>query len=414
MSPVGEPVRALSVVIEADGGSRGNPGPAGYGAVVFDAATGQVLAERLEYLGVATNNVAEYRGLIAGLYAATELGAHTVSVRMDSKLVIEQLSGRWQVKHPSMRPLAREASGLLAGFQATSLQWIPRELNKHADRLANQAMDAAAGKTGAVGGGGNPSRGERALVLVPETLAPVALWADSPAVADASESAAAQLPTATPTAWTPPAGAPTRLILVRHGSTIHSPQRRYSGRNELPLSELGRQQALALAARADEFGEIAAVISSPLARAKATAQAIADALSLPVQIRAGLVEADFGAWEGFTGPEVKQQWPAEFGAWLGSVETAAPGGESFAAVARRVRRVRDEIIADYPGQAVVVVSHVTPIKILLTAALEAPLSSIFRLYLDTASVSITDYHPDGVSSVRLMNDTGHLAPVRAQ
>ncbi len=95
------------VSVEADGGSRGNPGPAGYGAVVRDPATGEVLAERSESLGTATNNVAEYQGLIAGLTAAAELGAAEVDVRMDSKLVVEQMCGRWQIKHPGLRPARR-------------------------------------------------------------------------------------------------------------------------------------------------------------------------------------------------------------------------------------------------------------------------------------------------------------------
>src|ERR1700729_169056 len=102
-------IRSVKVVIEADGGSRGNPGPAGYGAVVFAEDGRTVLAERHESLGVAPNHVAEYRGLIAGLEAADELGATEVAVRMDSKLVVEQMSGRWQIKHPDMRPLARRA-----------------------------------------------------------------------------------------------------------------------------------------------------------------------------------------------------------------------------------------------------------------------------------------------------------------
>ncbi|MGI8880418.1 MAG: orotate phosphoribosyltransferase [Jatrophihabitans sp.] len=134
-----------SVVVEADGGSRGNPGPAGFGAVVMDATTREVLAERSESIGIATNNVAEYRGLIAGLTAALEVGAVQVAVRMDSKLVVEQMSGRWQVKHPDMRPLAREANELRRKLDEITFEWIPRELNKHADRLANEAMDAAAG-----------------------------------------------------------------------------------------------------------------------------------------------------------------------------------------------------------------------------------------------------------------------------
>jgi orotate phosphoribosyltransferase len=140
-------VTAESVVVEADGGSRGNPGPAGFGAVVFDAVSGGVLAERAESIGTATNNVAEYRGLIAGLAAAQELGARQVSVRMDSKLVVEQMSGRWQVKHPDLRPLARAANDLRRRFDQITFQWVPREQNRHADRLANEAMDAAAGLT---------------------------------------------------------------------------------------------------------------------------------------------------------------------------------------------------------------------------------------------------------------------------
>ncbi|MCF4138083.1 bifunctional RNase H/acid phosphatase [Streptomyces sp. Tue 6430] len=133
-------------IVEADGGSRGNPGPAGYGSVVIDAATGETLVERAEYIGVATNNVAEYRGLLAGLRAARELDPDApVRVRMDSKLVVEQMSGRWKIKHPDMKPLATEAARIHPPGRVT-YEWIPREQNKHADRLANEAMDA--GKRG--------------------------------------------------------------------------------------------------------------------------------------------------------------------------------------------------------------------------------------------------------------------------
>ena len=134
----------MKVVVEADGGSRGNPGPAGYGAVVLDPATDEVLVERAEGLGVATNNVAEYQGLIAGLRAAIELGATDVDVRMDSKLVVEQMCGRWKVKHPAMQPLAREASQLVREIGSVRFEWIPRLRNSRADALANQAMDAQA------------------------------------------------------------------------------------------------------------------------------------------------------------------------------------------------------------------------------------------------------------------------------
>ncbi|WP_046502694.1 reverse transcriptase-like protein, partial [Streptomyces odonnellii] len=134
--------RVARFVVEADGGSRGNPGPAGYGAVVLDPVTGEALAEAAEYIGIATNNVAEYKGLIAGLKAAKALDADaSVRVRMDSKLVVEQMSGRWKIKHPDMKPLAAEAGRIFPAGQV-SYEWIPREKNKHADRLANEAMDA--------------------------------------------------------------------------------------------------------------------------------------------------------------------------------------------------------------------------------------------------------------------------------
>jgi ribonuclease HI len=135
----------VKLIVEADGGSRGNPGPAGYGAVVLDPVTEEVLAERAEGLGVTTNNVAEYQGLIAGLRAAIELGATDVEVRMDSKLVVEQMSGRWKIKHPAMQPLAKEAGGLVEEIGAVRFGWIPRARNSRADALANQAMDAQAG-----------------------------------------------------------------------------------------------------------------------------------------------------------------------------------------------------------------------------------------------------------------------------
>src|SRR3954470_21830532 len=132
------------VVVEADGGARGNPGPAGYGAVVRDAETGEVLRETAAGIGVASNNVAEYRGLIAGLEAALDVGADEVDVRMDSLLVVNQMSGVWKVKHEAMKPLASQAAGLVRRFERVGFRHIPRAQNSHADRLANQAMDDAA------------------------------------------------------------------------------------------------------------------------------------------------------------------------------------------------------------------------------------------------------------------------------
>ena len=179
-----------------------------------------------------------------------------------------------------------------------------------------------------------------------------------------------------------------------------------SGRNALPLDATGRQQAAALAAR--RWPEVAAVYTSPLRRAAETAAAIGEALGVvPVELD-GLMELDFGDWEGLTAAEVRERDPGTFDAWRASPDTAPPGGESFAALARRVRRAREEIIGNHPGETVVVVSHVTPIKTLIRLALDAPPSAMFRLFLDVASVSALDYWDDGTTAVRLVNDTAHL------
>jgi broad specificity phosphatase PhoE/ribonuclease HI len=355
-----------SVIVEADGGSRGNPGPAGYGAAVTDAASGAVLAERSEFLGVQTNNVAEYRGLIAGLAAARELGARQVRVRMDSKLVVEQMRGTWQVKHPGLRPLHAEANALADGFDEISYEWIPRAQNAHADRLANEAMD----------------RGKTAPRSRPAKGAP---------------------------SWAPPTVTPTRLYLVRHGTTAHSHEGRFSGHNDLELDEHGQAQADALARRAPSFGDVAAVISSPILRTRQTAARVAAAVGLPVEINDNFAEVNFGEWDGMSFSELRKAYPDEMKAWYGSPDIAPPGGESMAAAAERVRRGREEVVAQYADQRVIVVTHVSPIKSLIRDVLQAPESSLYRMHLDTASVSIVDYFADGGASLRLFNDTSHLA-----
>ncbi|MEU7999498.1 bifunctional RNase H/acid phosphatase [Micromonospora sp. NPDC049060] len=401
------------VVVEADGGSRGNPGPAGYGAVVRDADTGEVLAERGESIGVATNNVAEYRGLIAGLEAAAELGAAEVEARMDSKLVVEQMCGRWQIKHPGLRPLAAQAAGLVDRFAAVRFHWIPRERNRHADALANAAMDAAAGKAPA-----------KAAVAPPRVVEPPREVAapDSPARARAREVAARAAsatgtgtdPATAPASWEPrPSFTATRLVLVRHGETAFTEQRRYSGRGDVPLSERGRAQVRATAARVAALAPtVAAVVSSPLSRCTATAEAIAGALGgVPVRREDDLIECDFGAWEGRTFAKVRQEWPGEMDAWLASTRVAPPGGESFVDVAERCRRVVDGLCRAYPGETVVVVSHVSPIKLVLRDALAAGDGFLHRLFLDAAGISVLDTWPDGGMAVRTVNDTAHLAGI---
>lgn len=376
------------MVIEADGGSRGNPGPAGYGAVVRDPETGEVLAERSESIGTATNNVAEYRGLIAGLEAAAELGAAEVEARMDSKLVVEQMCGRWQIKHPGLRPLAAQAAGLVSRFAAVRFTWVPRERNRHADALANAAMDAAAS-------GAAPA------------AAPVKAAAREAAVVRATGTD----PATTPASWEPrPTEEATRLILVRHGETERTVQKRYSGRGDVPLTERGRAQARATAERVAALApSVAAVVSSPLSRCTATAEAVAAQVgNPPVRTDDDLIECDFGVWEGHTFAEVREGWAAELDAWLASTRVAPPKGESFVTVAERTGRAVDRLRSAYPGETVVVVSHVSPIKLVLRDALAAGDAFLHRLYLDTAGISVLDLYPDGGVAVRSVNDTSHL------
>ena len=129
------------LVVEADGGSRGNPGIAAGGAVVLDDASGDVLSEVGVYVGIASNNVAEYNGLIAGLETALQRDpSASVHVRLDSKLVVEQMTGRWKIKHPDMQVLAGRARELIEG-RDVSFEWVPRLSNKRADAAANESMD---------------------------------------------------------------------------------------------------------------------------------------------------------------------------------------------------------------------------------------------------------------------------------
>ncbi len=407
------------VVVEADGGSRGNPGPAGYGAVVRDADTGEVLAERAGGIGRATNNVAEYRGLIAGLQAAKELGATEVDARMDSKLVVEQMSGRWRVRHPDLASLYAEASALAGSLPTVRFSWLPREANRHADRLANEAMDAAAAGRDWVrrtGDGREPGTGRGSGAdgePAPAGRAGTRRSGAAAAAGTGAGTARSGTGSARPTGWRAPTAPATSVLLLRHGETRHSPELRFSGRGDLPLTDRGTAQADAAARRLAALAagggyDVAAVLTSPLRRARLTADRVGTALGLLPVVDEDLVETDFGAWEGLTFAEVAERFPAELEAWLRSVEVAPPGGESFAATAARVRRARDRVLARQPGRAVVVVSHVTPIKTVLRLALDAPPSALFRLHLDAASLSIVDWHQDGAATVRLVNDTSHL------
>ncbi|MBV7668433.1 bifunctional RNase H/acid phosphatase [Streptomyces halstedii] len=418
------------LVVEADGGSRGNPGPAGYGAVVIDPDTAQVLAEAAEFIGVASNNVAEYRGLIAGLTAVRDLFPDTdvrVLVRMDSKLVVEQMSGRWKIKHPDMKPLAARAAEILPASSVT-YEWIPRAENKHADRLANEAMDA-----GRRGGQWEPSSSTADLdtpraAPEPEPSGPpgdaaagaarvrAAMAAARPAPTPARAPESPQVPQAAQApqvGWgsAPDLGSPATFVLLRHGETVLTPEKRFSGSggSDPELSATGRDQAARAAEAFAERGTVQEIVSSPLRRCRETAAAVADRLGLEVRIEEGLRETDFGAWEGLTFAEVRERFGSDLSAWLASPEVAPTGGgESFTEVAERVAATRDRLVAAYAGRTALLVTHVTPIKTLVRLALGAPPESLFRMELSPASLSVVAYYADGNPSLRLLNDTSHL------
>jgi probable phosphoglycerate mutase len=215
--------------------------------------------------------------------------------------------------------------------------------------------------------------------------------------------------TAPPAAWSGAKGPPTRLILLRHGQTELSGQRRYSGRGEPPLTATGLAQAKAAAHRLSTMEQITTVVCSPLKRARQTADAVVEQTRLPVAYWDTLTETDFGAWEGLTFTEAAERDPELHRAWLSDPSVPTPDGESFDEVHARVSRARDELVAAYQGCTVLVVSHVTPIKTLLRIGLAAGPSILFRLHLDLASLSIVEFYPDGNASVRLVNDTAHLS-----
>ncbi|QIK65938.1 bifunctional RNase H/acid phosphatase [Nocardioides sp. HDW12B] len=386
------------VVAEADGGSRGNPGSAAYGAVLKDAATGGLIAERGERIGVATNNVAEYRGLIAALelYNAHAEGAE-LEVRMDSKLVVEQMSGRWKIKHPDMRPLAERARSLAPA--GTTYTWIPRGENVHADRLANEALDGPLG------------------VVVGE--APTAR--DAAQDAEVTETAVARTDEVDPDhaepVPTPPweQGAPTVLVLVRHGETDDTSARLFSGHSgrDPELNALGRAHVAAAASwLAPLFEEPPVVLTSPLRRTRETAAVLVEAISrelgagadLEAVVDDGLVEAGFGTWEGLTYTQVLERDAELFTAWLGDPDRrAGTTGDSMNGMAERMRVVRDRLLETYAARVVVAATHLTPIKMLVSEVLGLPMESVFKTEISPASVTVLAWYPDGRAVVRLLN-----------
>jgi probable phosphoglycerate mutase len=373
----------MKLIIEADGGSRGNPGVSGAGAVVIDAETGAILREISEPVGIATNNVAEYKAVIFALEAAFEIDSEAeILVRMDSKLVVEQMSGRWKIKHPAMLSLGARVQQLIAN-KKVEFVWIPREQNFLADGLANKAMD------------GEPASVAAAVEF--NHVAPSSIRAPQSSVAEA-----------------------TTLIMVRHGRTALTESRKISGGDgENPdLSELGQKDALEVATELARVGSSGAfgflakpvvVIHSPIKRAAQTANMIARKLDAELIELPELSEIGFGEWDGLTNEELFVAHEEQYQNWRGSYDVAPPGGESLKDFDVRVNQALDYILDEFAGKTVVVVAHVMPIRGLLRIANDAQLAGYWRVNLGPASISIARFWGREAAEVVCVNSTSHLS-----
>ncbi|KRF22701.1 bifunctional RNase H/acid phosphatase [Phycicoccus sp. Soil802] len=389
------PASGRTLVVEADGGSRGNPGVAGYGALVRDGASGRVLWEGAAPLGKESNNVAEYSGLIAGLGAVLRIDASAdVEVRMDSKLVVEQMAGRWKIKHPDMRQLALEARDLAAQISAAggsvSFTWIPRERNKDADALSNDGMDGRTIDRMLVGGGAGEGEGSSSdAATVAEVVDEVIDPAPSPAPPGPGE------------------GTPTRIVLVRHGVTDFTEASRLDGRggSDPSLNTAGQAQAAA-AGRATAHllgGSPARVVTSSLARARETGAAVAEAIGVTPSVDADWDEQDFGDWDGASIPDLVRDQAEALTALRVDAAYARPGGESHDQLAARVVAAFDRVVA--AGGTTVVVCHRKPIMCVLAHVLGIPHDKVWRLAAAPGSLTALEVWPDGNVSVAFTNRT---------
>lgn len=367
----------MSFVLYADGASRGNPGPAAYGAVVYDGS-GNVIAELGENLGVRTNNYAEYQAVIAGLrHIESNWPGAEVLVKMDSKLVVEQLSGRWQIKHPELRELAHEAIRIMRGLKVT-LQWVPREQNSAADAAANRALD-----DGNFGDSVELSLGS----IQPKSIRAPRQSAE-----------------------------PTTFVLIRHGHTQLTESNLISGSNgeDPTLSELGFLEAELAAKAADEllarFGlaTVSKVLHSPQLRTTQTAATVAKHFEVDLQPDSRLKEIGFGDWEGHSMAEMEASSAQEIQAWRGSMSRKPPGGESVDDLEARVLAALEGAITEFNGQTVAVVSHMMPLRAILRHALSGPNSLSWTLQFAPASVSVVRYFGPNLAEVFAINSCQHL------
>jgi probable phosphoglycerate mutase len=287
---------------------------------------------------------------------------------MDSKLVVEQMSGRWQIKHADMRDLAKQCRDAHPASLIT-YSWIPRDENSHADRLANKALD-----------GGSAHK-------------PVAVIQQN-FLTDRLRSAEI----------------PTFIYFVRHGETILTPQRKFSGTGSLDpeLMQEGLDQADLVAEECAKLGaEI--LIASPLNRTRQTAEAISRTTGLEIIFDKAWYELSFGDWDGRSIEEVREQEPDQYQAWINSSSYAPPGGESYDEASIRIEEALEKLVAEYPGKKIIVVTHNGVIKTAAKIAVGGPNDAVFHMDATPCSLSSISIWPsDGLRALRSFNERGHL------
>ena len=366
------------ILLYADGASRGNPGPAAYGVHIADEA-GNSIADFGEAIGIATNNQAEYSAVIAGLRFLTQSSNRSVTIRMDSKLVIEQLAGRWKINNPQLRELADQAKELLRDFDY-QLEWIPREQNFKADANANSALD----------GGNFSSTSKVALELA--SVQPRSIRAPRQYLE------------------------PTTIIVVRHGHTENTERNLVSGGDgtDPVLSKLGELEAAGAATEipklVDFFAlpEPAMVFHSPMVRTTQTAQAIAQALAVDMQSDERLREIGFGEWEMMDLAVLESDSLELVSKWRGSLTVSPPAGESVNQMKDRVWQSLSEIIEDYRGSCAVISTHMMPTRAIAAAALRGSESVFWNLNTSPGGISVYRFFGIEYAEIFTLNYCAHL------
>jgi probable phosphoglycerate mutase len=365
------------IFVYADGASRGNPGPASYGVSIVDSA-GNTIAEFGEQLGIRTNNYAEYQGVIAALRYLSTTEHRQITIRMDSKLVVEQLSGRWKVKSDDMRELVGEASRLLGPFEA-KLEWIPREQNFRADQMANQALDGGDFQT-------VPSSIELSAVQPRSIRAPRQHIE------------------------------PLTLVLVRHGHTAATERDLIAGGtgNDPVLSELGEQDARAAAEAVGPLLEFfglsvpSLVLHSPMLRTSQTASRIGTHIGVALQSDERLREISFGSWDGLEMTTLESEHPDSIANWRGSMSVRPPGGESILDLKDRVSSLVTDLVDRHAGQTVVLVSHMMPIRAITALSLPGAESIFWSYNFSPGGISILRFFGSKFAEQFVLNSCQHL------